>query len=177
MPLFSPLGQRSWTVTFLLLGIVSVVFCQDWLDHPAVAQPNEIETGGPVSSPAVLPEREQFQSLPLPSAPAFWALPPLATIPGPSQLVQQFYGQTLTPQRLGEGDFGCFRAQNATINRLTSDTVAVILTEMGSCDDSLSGQQIRVDFRTQGDRWQMDWVGQRNHCRGKFWADPGQRCP
>jgi hypothetical protein len=83
----------------------------------------------------------------------------------------------LTPQQLGEGDFGCFRSQSATIQRLTPQSVAVILTQMGSCDDSLSGQQTRVDFTAQGDRWQVDWVGQRNHCRGKFWAEPGQRCP
>jgi len=127
------------------------------------------------SSP--LPERDQFESVPLQPASPFWQFPQSTAINGPSHLVQQFYAQTLTPQQLGEGDRGCFRSQSATVERLTPQSVAVILTQMGSCDDSLSGQQTRVDFTSEGDRWQVDWVGQRNHCRGQFWAPAGQLCP
>ena len=129
------------------------------------------------SNPQPIAQREQFQALPLPPMSPFWTLPNLGSINSPNQLIQQFYAQTLTPQQLGEGDSGCFRSQSATIQRLTPQSVAVILTQMGSCDDSLSGQQTRVDFSAQGDRWRVDWVGQRNHCRGEFWADPGQLCP
>lgn len=132
----------------------------------------------PANSPAVpLPQRQQFEAVPLAPASSFWQLPPSTALTGPSQLIQQFYAQTLAPRQLGEGEMGCFRSQSASIERLTPQSVAVLLTQMGSCDDSLSGQQTRVDFSAQGDRWRVDWQGQRHHCRGTFWAEPGQRCP
>lgn len=131
----------------------------------------------PTDTPPPLPDRSAFQPISSRKISPFWQVPSLATMTGPSQLIQQFYAQSLTPQRLGEGDFGCFRSQTATLQRLTPQSVAVILTQIGSCDDSLSGQQTRVDFTAQGDRWQAVWVGQRNHCRNQFWANAGQQCP
>ena len=161
--------RRFHWLTFTLMGIVSNAL----LNAPTAIA----ESIAPDSQSTPLPEREAFQPVDLKPASSFWQFPQSTAVTGPSQLVQQFYAQTLTPQQLGEGDFGCFRSQSATVERLTPQSVAVILTQMGSCDDSLSGQQTRVDFTAQGDRWQVDWVGQRNHCRGKFWANPGQLCP
>ena len=166
--MFASLRCFRW-LTFMAMGIVNTTL----LNVPRVMAESIVPA--PPSSP--LPEREAFQPVDLKPVSPFWQFPKLTPVPGPSQLVQQFYAQTLTPQQLGEGDSGCFRSQSATIHRLTPQSVAVILTQIGSCDDSLTGQQTRVDFTAQGDRWQVDWVGQRNHCRGKFWAESGQLCP
>jgi len=174
--LFSLLRPHGLTLT-LMGGLSLLLFNPPIASHAADLA--EIPESVTQSSP--LPERKQFQPIPLQPTSPFWQFSNAITVTGPSHLVQQFYTQTLTPQQLGEGDSGCFLSQSATIQRRTPQSVAVILTQMGSCDDSLSGQQTRVDFSVQGDaqgdQWQVDWVGQRNHCRGKFWVNPGQPCP
>lgn len=149
---------------------------------PMVAQPtgnqgNQVDNE--IAWEAGLPDRQEFQALPVAQTPNqnFWQWSDVNTINSPSQLIQEFYAQALTPQQLGEGDFGCFQSQAATIKRISVESVAVLLTQMGSCDDSVSGQQTRVDFVPNGDRWQVDWVGQRSHCRGRFWGEPGKLCP
>lgn len=146
---------------------------------PMVAQPNSNQIDNEINWEAGLPDRQEFQVLSVPVTPNgnFWQWSDGNTITSPNQLIQQFYAQTLLPQQLGEGDFGCFLSQTATIKRVSLESVAVLLTQMGSCDDSVSGLQTRVDFVPTGDQWRVDWVGQRSHCRGQFWGEPGKLCP
>ena len=149
---------------------------------PLVAQSagNQSDSdNGEINWEAGLPDRQELQALPVAKTPNqnFWSLSNTNAITSPNQLIQEFYASILMPQQLGEGDFGCFRSQTATIKRISVESVAVLLTQMGSCDDSVSGHQTRVDFVPNGDRWRVDWAGQRSHCRGRFWGEPGKLCP
>ncbi len=145
---------------------------------PTMAQADQ-KSGNQWDGQIDLPDRQAFAVIPFTELPqrTFWQWSNLNSLTNPNQLIQQFYSQLLLPQQLGEGDFGCFRSKSATATVLGDDSVAVLLTQMGSCDDSVSGHQTRVDFVPVGDRWQVAWVGERSHCRGRFWGKPGQLCP
>ncbi|MBE9195973.1 hypothetical protein IQ219_11805 [Synechocystis sp. LEGE 06083] len=158
----------------LSLGLASIFA----LSLTPVAQADQ-SPGNQWDGQISLPDRQAFAVIPFTELPpqAFWQWSNLNTVTNPNQLIQQFYNQPLLPQHLGEGDFGCFRSKTATATLLGQESVTVLLTQMGSCDDSVSGHQTRVDFVPVGDRWQVDWVGERSHCRGRFWAEPGQLCP
>ncbi|MBE9203207.1 hypothetical protein IQ218_06770 [Synechocystis salina LEGE 06099] len=158
----------------LSLGLASMVS----LAVTMVAQAGQ-NSGNQGNGQISLPDRQVFAVVPFTevSRQSFWQWSNLNTLTSPNQLIQQFYSQPLLPQQLGEGDFGCFRSKSATITAVSQESIAVLLTQMGSCDDSVSGHQTRVDFVPIGDRWQVNWVGERSHCRGRFWAEPGQLCP
>ena len=73
----------------------------------------------------------------------------------------------------------CFRSKQARVEALDNGMTAVIMTEMGLCDDSLSGLEYRYDFNRDG-RWAIDWGGLRYHCSRTSpprWAAPGTLCP
>ena len=122
----------------------------------------------------ILPNNLQLAQAP---AQAFWPSENLFGYTSPNALVTDFYFQKLLPQQLGEGDNGCFIAKSSRVSKSTDDSILVVLRERGSCDDSVSGQLIQVTMVADGNQWQVTEASVRSHCRGEYWAKPGERCP
>lgn len=73
----------------------------------------------------------------------------------------------------------CFQVTQVRTEALGDNAMAVLVTEVGLCDDSVAAIEQRIDLTSTAGGWTVAQVGRRFGCaRPEFaWAEPGTLCP
>lgn len=94
------------------------------------------------------PGRDAFQEIPLPTGTALGD--------DPEALARTLFGA-------GEPMEGNYSEAVETLT-VSPDGRVVQLTRMGLPDDSVRGLRYRLELASQGDQWQLGWVGRQVRC-------------